>query len=1333
MKLATLAISEQEALVRLAAAALRELELDADGDVVDSDVSLDGIGIEVEVEDFDGDARRVETAKAAHRLLTARLSGAAVARRTLDDMRTDHGEDALLVALSAVSDALIVALKGVASGDKAADEKDVAAVLRARADTRQLLVNPADMPASPITTVPQKSDARSAVAAALDSMVDGPALDDLSDQESVTTTTALLRIRAFTAEAARSLAAVAAGVVGAADVVVLGHAADELLLSAGGADVDAVAVLVRAATTVAQALPEGAPLSFSLVKGSGDVVGDVVRAGALLPAGGLLAFDDEAFLLAGDLACVPGAARVVDPRAAWGQERWELSALLMRPPFVGRDDDVKICSEVLAASRVQSLASRESSKEAAAAGSDVDVAPPSAEDPRLLVLWGPAGIGKSSLVRASLSEAGLLDERAVVLWGAADPLQPTPYAAIVGMIRALARAPAGHPRAAVRVTRLVTGLADSLPAGEGNELRGLAPVVVDLLGAGGDDDDDDVAERRSPRALRTSIRRAVLLIARALLARAGDGRPAVFVVSGAEAMDTPTRETLAFVARRLGARARLVLLASSKPKLPPVFEEGLAITRHEVKPLDEATARGLCNALLDVNEVSSSDSTVLDPEPLARAVKALFERAKGSPLFVAHAVRWAVEGGYLKKSPGVLGGSEWDASLFFGKDVDGRLPTRLDKLLHGRVMRLPDDARRVLGHCAALGLTFMPAAVEFVGVRLGIGRDEVARAVRQLSETGFLARSQRRPGAPVFPDDHVDAEGKPLTEADDALLAFEHPLLRAAAEQALAADEAVAVHGVVADALEALLDTRAVAPMLARHHKMAGRRRQAVSHLVTAVRRARRLDDRQGAITMANEALELCTADEKETIFTLQLELCAVLEQTANQKGFKEALKQLVRAADKTGDPHRQSTAFSRVARFNLFTGDVPKAEEAALRALEKARAPAQVTTTTTTGPAPTARPSTRAARDVLRLLALIRFSGRDLDGAHRALEEARRLTPADDRRVTGVIEHQTGLFRLESNDPLGALEHLLVAHSHKRATVDLAGEAACLDAIADVYIRTGRLWTALSLLVRALSIRESIGDDAGFAQSLKNRADVLLMAGDVEAAKDGAQRARALAKGLSLDRLEHQAAIVVARTALAQEDASAAEAILDNVRRRVDDKRDPFGAMEAELLSARAKWLRAQQSSGAAKERLLKTALARARAAVDIGEQRGFLSGQVLGNALLGDVLVSSGDVGRALPYAQRAAELLDDRTATGLPVEDALGAYARVLRAVGDDDEADAAILRARGLLNERARRLPPELQERFWSVPARRALRGPMATSAPVPEPPSTSQVPEDTQPH
>ena len=1288
-----MAIANAEALCRAAVDALREVEDESDDDddgFGDFDeVSVDGFAVDVEdvegdehrrEEDLEVDSRRAGCAAAAFHLLTARLGGVAVSKRHLDNARARWGEDALLVALSGAADAL-------AHTGRVLTDGEIVAVHRARADARQLLQNPQDVSGlaglpglQDITDIDSASDDAGSrqVARALDAAVSEAGLDDDDDRVDPTApvavstlpVAAMLRVRAGSAAAARALQGVSKMSAVTTSLEALSSAPDELVFAARGEPVDAVAALLRAATSIAHSLPEGAPLAFALVSTRGDLVEDVVATAELMPMlfgdGGRLALDEQAFALAGDLAELPGCVGIVDPRAPWGQERWELSALLSRSAFRGRDDDVEACGAVLPAGEGRA---------------------------RLLVLGGPAGIGKASLVRAALREAGLFDDVAAVAWGAADTQQHTPYAAVVGMLRALARAPAGHPRAGVRIGHLVTGLADFLaePA-ERAELIALVDVVKDVVGAAvAAVEDDDFGDRRGPRALRTSLRRAVLLIGRALLARAGDARPLVFVVSGAEAMDAPTRDVLQFVGRQLGERVRVVLLmTSSKTKLPVGFEDGFDVTRREVKPLNDAAGLSIARELLDLNELVDSATLDLDQQDLLRCLQTLVERAKGSPLFVAHAVRWAVEGGYVNRA-GFAGG--WSATRF---DVVGhRLPTRVDKLLAARVLRLPAAARQVLGHCAALGSTFLPAAVEFVGTHLGLGLDEVHQAVRLLTETGFLARSQRRPGAPIF----VDDDG-----SDDSLLAFEHPLLRAAAEQALSDDESKAVHGVVADALEALMDTAAIAPRLARHHKLAERRRQAVHHLVVAVRRARRLDDRQGAVTMATEALELVAHDEKDVIFTLQLELAAVLETSASagdkqHKALKDALKQLVRAAEKTGDPRRQALAYARVARFNLFLGDVDKAEEAVLRALARARDIDVADTAAVV--------RDKSIRDVLRLLALIRFAARDVDGARRSLDEARKLTPANDRRVRGGLEHQAGLFRLESNDPLGALEHLLVAFTHKRATADLDGEAACLDAIADVYVRCGHLWTALSLLVRTLAVRAAIGDDVGTAWSLKNRAQVLLMAGDVEAAVVEAVRARALGKSLGLDRLEHQAALVVARAELAREDPVAAEAILDGMRRRIDDKRDPFSAMEGELLSARAKWLRAQTASGGARDRLLKTALGRARAAVDLGERRGLLSGQVLGNALLGDVLLSSGDVGSALPYAQRAAELIDDRTATGLSVEEVFAPYVRALQALGDDDEANAVRARARGLLQERAQRLPSAEQERFWSVPARRAF--------------------------
>jgi predicted ATPase len=1318
-----LARQHEEALVDAGVAALREVEDDTfDADIEIELSSQDGFPVDVteRIEEPAVRERRRACAKAAFDLLLGRLRRAAITRRALLALRDAHGEDALLVALSEIADTL-----SRLQSDDGENTEDHVAVHRARADARALLQSPHDLRGVDPTEAAHDDDgdndgdddrddkgedqeqdhdgahgedrdatetprsrgsqndndrgASSTLGQDLASFADESrsATRDLDASESHRSPTTLLRLRVPTVDGARRLSSISLE----PGLARLPGSPDELIVTAGGHD--AVDALIRTASMCAAGLAGGSGFSAAIVSADDDVVDAVIRAAKEMPASHadcLVSFDEPSRAAAAELADLPGRPGVIDARAPWGHERWELSASLGRAVFRDRDEEVAACVEVLGRG---------------------------GEEPRLLVLGGPAGIGKSSLLRQALREAGLLDERAALMWGAADPLQPTPWAPIVGMVRALARAPAGHPRAAERIARMIDGLAallvesdrhefaprwgSSLPSlhrPEADELLALGPTLKELIGVA-DTDEPASDERRSPRTLRTALRRCVVLIAKALLLRAGDDRPLVVVVSGAEAVDAPTREALVFLGRRLGPRLRVVLLTNAiKWKVPLSFEESFAVTRCDVRPLAEQASRAIAAELLDV-DIGNNDGNVDGDGELKRLLVIIAARARGSPLYAAHATRWAVEAGAISRPTSGVG---WTALRV--DDVGPRLPTRLDRLLSARVQRLPSAPRRVLGHCAALGSTFMPAAVDFVGTRLGLSADEVRQAIRLLTETGFLSRSERRPGAPLFVDDAV---------SDDTLLVFEHPLLRAAAEQALSDDEARAVHGVVADALETLHDPRAVAATLARHHALADRRRRAVHHLVSAVRRARRLDDRHSAVAMATEALELIDYDQTDLAFTLRLELAAALENGAAQGDkaqatLKEALKQLVRAADATGRPSRQSIALSRVARFNLFLGDFDKAEHAALRALELARSDRD----------DDGDGVTRRIRDVLRLLALIRFATRDLDGAKRALEEARRLTPERERHVRSGIAHHMGLLHLESNDPLGALERFLEAIVLTRATTDLAGEAACLDAIADVYVRTGHLWTALSLLVRAISLREAIGDDAATAQSLKNRAEVLLMAGDVAAAVDEAGRARARCRALGLERLERQCAVVLARAELARRDSDAAEGIIDAVRRRVDVERDPFAAMETELLSARAKWLRAQQAHGGARERLLKSALQRARAAVELGERRGFLSGQVLGNALVGELLLAGGDVAAALPHAQRAAELLDDRSATGLAVEDALLPYIKTLRALGDDEEASGVEARAKALLEERAARLPAAVRHVFWALPGRRHLR-------------------------
>jgi tetratricopeptide (TPR) repeat protein len=1058
---------------------------------------------------------------------------------------------------------------------------------------------------------------------------------------------ALLRLRATSVDAAHALAAVVTKIAPSDDLVLQASSSDELIVTSSADPKEGVARLVRAASQWYRAVENGleSEIAGAIVLVSLPVDGRAVRAAHVhaahgLRRPGLIHLDEAAFQAAEGLAEHPSFAHHIVPGAAFGHDRWQLSALISRSTMHGRAPDV--------ASVVRTLTG-------------------SVDEARLVVIQGAPGLGKSTVLRRALVDAGYGDARAPVLWGAADPLQPTPYAPIAAMLRALAGTHVGTLHPGARLRRLLQGLADVLPPEAGKELLSLEKILAYLIGAADDEDDERLereVEELSPRALRVAVRRALLLVVEGLRARGGM-RPAAFVISGADAIDAPTIDLLTFLARRLAGDVRVFLLSSSRMRLPRALIESFAVERIELAPLGPEDSLEVLGALLD-GEVETSH---LAP---------IVEKARGAPLHLSQMLRHAVESGLISHD-----GRRWDVGVM----KPSAIPARIERVIEARVARLPEVARRTLGFAAVLGSSFMPAAVEVIGVRAGIAREEIGRALNLLLETGFLVRSANKPAAPVFVDDKGSQE--------DPLLAFEHPLLRQVIERVLPADELAHVHGLAAEALLALLPsgTRAIAVQLARHLRVAGERTRALHHLALAVRRAVRLNNRSGAITMAKEGLALVGESDADRQFAFQLELERALDQGNDRDAHKVALKDLVRIAERTQDPRRQGQALHRVARFNVFGGDHEKAETAALRALDRFRA----------------CDDKRGQAQAFRVLALARFEQHKFEAAKDALTSARALLGVDDVRSLAILDHQLGLMQLEAGDAVIALEHLMDALAAKRVTGDPAGEGACMVAIADAYVRLGRLHTAAMLLERTVELAARLGDEAGRAESTKSLAEVMLALGDAGRARDLASSAQRLAKTLDLERLERGCTVLAARAELMLGDPIAAEHLLDNVRRRVDEKRDPFAAMEAALFSAQAKLARASRAqTTSARERLLKTALERAKGAASLGETHGYATGQVLGTAVIGGVLHALGDKSGGLLYAQRATELVDDRRSTGMPVEDVFLTHARILHALGDLDDARTVVERAMHSLELRSSRLPTALRRQFWEVGNRAVLR-------------------------
>jgi hypothetical protein len=862
-------------------------------------------------------------------------------------------------------------------------------------------------------------------------------------------------------------------------------------------------------------------------------------------------------------------------------------------------------------------------------------------------------------MRAGLAHAGFDDDSAPILWGACDPVLPMPYAPVVAMVRALAGAPAGHVEALPRLQALLSTLALHLAGDAATELLALSSVLAELLGATDDatPDDDGLhpGPAHVPGAIGThAVQRALVLVCEALQARGG-GRPVVVVVTAAEAIDGPTRDLLAFLARRLARGVVVTLLSSSRLRLPQAFEEAWHSERVEVKPLPVDVARELAVAAL---------GAPLDDEALG----ALVDKARGSPLALLQGIRFAIEGGLLRRRD-----DRWDATGLVARD----LPAKLDRVLRARVERLPVDVRRVLGFAALLGRTFLPGALELVAVRRGLPRDDVTRAVSLLTEIGFLVAVARRPGAPILDggDDAVPA---------DELLAFEHPGVREVAGQSLEVDDARQAHAAAAEAMDVLLTSsaQALAPLRAHHLRFGDDVTRGARALVQAAERALHYADPASAQALLDDAATFAASDARVHVAFLLAQADAHGE--SHSEEAREGLRNLVRAANDLDDDELCVRASLRVVRFNLDVGDLVRASAAAECAF--ARAEREGVLPETLG----------VAR---HLAARVRLLQGDAPGAIAVL---RSTTTARERLLLADAH-------LAAHDATASLEILLPVHELAHAAPDEHLRAQALLRASSALTLLLRLDDAHALAVEAARVWDGRGDDRGSARAHLAASDLAIALGDDVSAREHATAAHVAAVRSGRETLLRSAVCALARVALVHGDVATAEAWVEPLRRRVSVQDDPACTAHTSLLAARAKLLRAQSTTQpAARDRITKTALARGKEAVALAENGGDLVLAAQAMAVVGSALLLRDDVGGALAWAQRATEVIDEGRVK-LHVDEVWVGYLHTLEALGDDDEVVSVRARVLAELTLIADRLPPERRHAFFQTRARVALRG------------------------
>jgi len=501
-------------------------------------------------------------------------------------------------------------------------------------------------------------------------------------------------------------------------------------------------------------------------------------------------------------------------------------------------------------------------------------------EPRLAVVYGAAGIGKSRLVWELVQDAARRQQAPRVLRGRCIAAgHGITYWALAEILRAAAGIRLDDPAEVVgeRLRDSVSELLSGDASGHDREVIGALAVTAGITLP------DDPLARLEPRAVDDAIGRAWPRFLTALGARA----PVVAVVEDLHWAGSQLVETLTRIANRTSGP--VLIVATARPEFAeaqPGFGAGVTgFTTISLRPLSSEQSAKLVEGLLAIADL---------PEDRRRAI---VERAEGNPFFIEEIVRRLIDEGAI-----VRDGDRWRATDL-ARSIT--LPDSVHALLAARIDALTAAERAVIHEASVVGKVFWPAPLH-----VALPTTDVGAALRALEDRGLVVA---RPTSTI---------------AGETEYLFRHALVRDVAYAALPRSRRARAHADVAAWTERLAGDRAdeFGELLAFHYRAAvvgedadlawtdepdrreALRRDAVRWLTTAGNAARRRYSLELAIELHDQTLALAANDAERAM---------VLEALGDDHGAAyhgdESVARLLEAADLSPSGPGQSEARARL------------------------------------------------------------------------------------------------------------------------------------------------------------------------------------------------------------------------------------------------------------------------------------------------------------------------------------------------------------------------------------------------------------------------------------